>query len=117
MNRTEAQQQLRELAHAMRVGAALRPQAREFYFEGDVEIASCALGAVYEGITNEITHQPGYVIATIRETFPVLSLSISQLRSLFQEISWRNDAGMTREAIANWLEHEAINALRVEDPR
>jgi hypothetical protein len=106
---------LHDLAAAMRKGAALRPQCFTTYFETDgtsgswVPVASCALGAAYEGKTGMVDW----------------NLTRNELLNLFPEAAGRgcicpacgalftvaplvthlnDDHHWTREAIADWLD-------------
>ena len=118
MNRHDAQQQLTALAQAMRAGANLRPQHHAMkYFEGEgSELRSCALAAAYEGAGNRLDVHPGLITQWLYFTYPVLDADTSDRRraSLYGLIVDRNSAE-TREQIADWLEHAAVDELVLED--
>jgi hypothetical protein len=87
----------REMATAMRKGAALRPQARVMGpHETEWNDGTCALGALYEGASGEylgICGDPNWLLRN----------GVSE--DLMHEIWTKNDYEcMTREQIADWLD-------------
>lgn len=96
----------KELAAAIRKGAAMRPQANGLYFDwGDDGIrGSCAIGAACEGLG---LCTPDSWRAQVTE-----KLASEIGFGLSAEIYRKNDSGMTREQIADWLE-----SLDMEKPK
>ena len=98
------QQQITKLSQAIREGAKLRPQCTGFTFRDG---RSCALGAAYEAAfgypTDDIYFsgdRDGEMARKLHEKF-----NIPWSFSLPREVGmYMNDAGMTREAIADRLE-------------
>lgn len=87
-----------KLSEAIRLGARIRPQCTSGAFFEDG--ASCAFGAAYEAIT-------GYTLPNGSRNGMEISLVIPEYRgnlSLADQIIERNDAGYTREQLADWLE-------------
>lgn len=99
----EAPVRIKKLSEAIRAGAKLRPQARGFYFASG---ASCALGAAYEAITGKY-HEAGEdwdgpdMSRWFTNTFGLSSL-------LGTQVTEKNDAGKTRESIADELESQGF---------
>jgi hypothetical protein len=109
-----------ELSEAIRKGSELRPQAFDWYFEGE---GSCALGAAYEGIKGR---QLSVNVGTFKEVclkeFPVLALFVGACPvrpkcAEFKRAKGRggvtvcgtiahlnDDHKWTREQIADWVE-------------
>jgi len=82
-----------KLSDAIRIGAKLRPQCSHFYHANG---ASCALGAAWEALTG-MTYAEVGISRTLTQRFQLpFNKTI--------EIMNRNDAGQTREQIADWLE-------------
>ncbi len=98
---SEAPAKVLKLSDAIRVGAALRPQCTGDLFRSG---RSCALGAAYEGATGEVCGHYDYGLVTKR--FPILKGKggDGSLNKLGTAIFDRNDSGMSRESIADWLE-------------
>ena len=84
-------------SQAMRIGIALRPvKCVENFFAGDN--ASCALGAMWQGYG-----YPGEPPSFMSDWGERLTgLTVEMAISVFT----RNDAGWTREQIAQWLEEQ-----------
>ena len=104
-----------KLSEAIREGGKIRPQAFGTYF--DEENRSCALGAASEGSGFRYEQTRGSVTARfaklekhLRQHFPMLwqSQSESIASDLWYAISERNDDGMTRSEIADWLEAQGL---------
>ncbi len=86
-----------KLSEAIRIGAAIRPQAfGDFYFEGK----SCVMGAAYEAIGNALGPNL-WCYPTLTEYF---GLDINFLGKLAD----RNNEGESRESIADSLEKEGL---------
>ena len=103
-----------KLSEAIRKGARQYPKTtgtlHEYY---DGEHMVCSLGAAYVGAFGELSplHQDGPSYERLKERFPELNEfhpepeAISGTAQLMEMVWMRNDsAGMTREAIADWLE-------------
>lgn len=90
----------RELAAAIRKGAAMRPQGKYNYF---ADGKSCAIGAALEavGVPYQDTSGPLYS-NQILGFFPNDKLQITD--TLWTGVMDKNDSGMTREDIADWLD-------------
>lgn len=104
-----------KLSEAIREGAKLRPQAFGAYF--DEKNCSCALGAASEGSGFQYERTRGSVTARfaklekhLRQHFPMLwqPQNESMATDLWYAISERNDEGITREEIADWLEEQGL---------
>lgn len=91
-----------KLSEAIRIGAKLRPQGLGHAFKDG---KSCAWGAAYEGVGGEYNESLGYS-----------NLVCDYLPSHFMQafgtgeysIACMNDNGMTREAIADFLEARGL---------
>lgn len=95
---------LKKLSDAIRLGATFRPQCRECYFhhDGNQVTSSCAIGAAIEALTGETEVSSGLIEEVIEERFGVDT-------DIEHEIVTMNDKhGMTREAIADWLEAKGL---------
>lgn len=84
-------------SEALRRGAALRPQCTHYFFQHG---ESCALGAMYEGYGNPYDEYAACEISEFLKTLP--------LNSYMRYIASMNNAGQTREAIADWLESQGL---------
>lgn len=86
-----------KLSEAMRIGARMRPQCFDEFFSDE---GSCALGAAWEGAgLLALRGEPGQAITAVMDAF-----GFPRCSSLGLRIAERNDAGETREEIADWLE-------------
>ena len=92
------------LSEAIRIGARIRPQCEGSFFEDG---RSCAMGAAMEG--------SGLPYREMREAsqaavamFPELFLSGTSYTPLGRSIFMRNDTGMSREEIADWLQSKGL---------
>jgi hypothetical protein len=95
--------QLRELAAAIRMGCLVRPlKCDGVLFEG--QFAACALGAASAGLGLGTNDSDPY--EPIVKRFPVLALKGETL--LDQIWYWNDSADWSREAIADWLDAEAV---------
>lgn len=96
----QVEQRKLKLSEAIRIGARLRPQNQGQLFKNG---ASCAMGAAIEG--------RGGKLISIFDPLPHLLLPELFLDTqLYTELGWkvanRNDAGESRESIADWLESQ-----------
>jgi len=91
-----------KLSQAIRLGATFRPQCKKAFF-GKVngQIGSCAFGAAHEALTGEAKVPRGRMASKIMERFGVSN-------EIGEAIVNRNDAGETREQIADWLEEQGL---------
>jgi hypothetical protein len=85
-----------KLSEAIRIGAKLRPQCRGNYFEDG---KSCVLGAAWEGAGFDDEAPYDYMYQVLWK------FGINRLASL---IASKNDAGESRESIADWLESQGL---------
>jgi hypothetical protein len=83
------------LSEAIRIGAKLRPQCRETFFQHG---RSCALGAAVEAIT-------GKASADFQGSWEKFFNAPDEV---FGPILIRNDSGEPRESIAAWLESQGL---------
>lgn len=96
-----------KFSEAIRRGAKLRRQCANVYHIGSL---SCVLGAAYEGIGEKLDQVSEFEIEEVLHkrfpflVFPTSSETEIQDTDLVDEIIDRNDSGMTREDIADWLE-------------
>jgi hypothetical protein len=90
----EEKAKLFPLSFWMRLGAKMKPQCFGTTFDG---VGTCAIGAVRDAIGLPL--RDGY----IRDFFPQLNKMVDE-QQLVYHITLKNDAGMTREQIADWLE-------------
>jgi hypothetical protein len=95
-----------KLSEAIRIGAAKRPQCTGAMFKNG---ASCAVGAIYEAVFGRIhdsgDHGLGDALAyrELRDRFGMFKVGGDAWDvAVFK----RNDAGMKREEIADWLESQ-----------
>ncbi len=89
----------RELARLIRVGSKLRPQARKRYFDG---VGTCAIGAAVEAKFG-VTWVAGNNFAKYENKLPAGD-------GVRDDIISMNDAGKSREQIADWLDAQASEA-------
>lgn len=104
-----------KLSGAIRIGAKLRPQAKQYLFENG---KSCALGAAYEvvygypgdGVLSFPSSHSGMDPKDCAEWLGNrLSRAFPEIRRLpggVQDVWEKNDHGWTREQIADWLESQ-----------
>lgn len=85
-------------SEALRIGAALRPQCFNYFFKHG---QSCALGAMYEGYGNPYDQHAVCEISKFFKTLPLDAGIVHYIASM-------NNAGVTREAIADWLELQGL---------
>lgn len=90
-----------KFSEAIRIGAKLRPQARGFLF---LDGRSCALGAAYEGIGRKPVEYR--TAGDYHGQYDVLYERFGY--ELCNKVFKRNDAGDTREQIADWLESQGL---------
>jgi hypothetical protein len=85
----------------IRIGAAIRPQARGRYFDG---VGSCVMGALYEAMGHKLTVSMHWsdVQPAIKAAFPRLSIDFQHYLAI------RNNSGESRESIADWLEAQGL---------
>lgn len=83
------------LSEAIRRGAKIRPQCKHYY---EYKGASCALGAAAEAVWGD--RGAGWPERFIDEFGITLEL--------FHLIGAKNDSGMTREQVADWLESQGL---------
>jgi len=86
----------------MRIGARIRPQCRGSYKSAG---RSCALGAVFEAVYGRPSDSSERVDTLLEKQFPELKKGRSWLGSKIVDL---NDAGWTRERIADWLESKGL---------
>ncbi len=88
----------KELAAAIRKGAAIRPQCMSgVFFDG---VGSCALGAAHEAVFGvPLVQGVAGDYARLEREFPCLKEG-----NLALKIVTMNDDGWCREAIADWLD-------------
>lgn len=92
------EQQVRplRLSEAIRIGSKIRPQIRVPNRE-NITSGSCALGAAYEAVTGKYNPTgDGRYVLTLFDISAALACRVAS----------RNDAGQSRESIADWLESE-----------
>lgn len=97
------------LNEALRLGAMLRPQCSDYFFDGT---SSCAIGAVFEatGVATPITGVNQVHVDALVRMFPILKMSICRTpegktsHPLWNVIMEMNNYGMTRESVANWVQ-------------
>ena len=83
-----------KLSEAIRIGCAMHPQGRGAFFDG---FGTCALGAAAEARG----WQPStYAQGMIEKFIP----DVDKVHWIGRIASMNDDEGMTREAIADWLE-------------
>ncbi len=86
-----------KLSEAIRIGAAIRPQAMgDFYNEG----GSCVLGAAYEAIGKKLRPN-SWCYPALQKYFGLDVYFLGRLAD-------RNNDGETRESIADSLEKEGL---------
>jgi hypothetical protein len=106
----------RELAKAIRLGAARRPQCFGSYF--DERGGSCALGAAYDGMYElpRQAREPGEVVPRhLERLFHCLEDIVKRCPESCRKrlplgamiVHLNDDHGWTRERIAEWLWHGA----------
>lgn len=86
-----------KLSEAIRAGAKLRQQCRDNYYSRG---RSCALGAAWEGAGQPKQYISG--IAVVRH------FGLPDDNRVLSGIIVRNDAGHTREEIADWVEAQGF---------
>jgi len=85
-----------KLSEAIRIGAALRPQAiGTFYAQG----GSCVLGAAYEALG----HKMGWCVFQ-HEVYPALKNYFDVSDGFLIRLADMNNGGKSREAIADFVE-------------
>jgi len=89
-----------KLSEAIRIGAAKRPQAVGKYFKDG---ASCALGAAYEAVTGKYVESGSGGLPNMIKWFED-HFEMDDWRGM--DITERNDRGVSREQIADWLESQ-----------
>ena len=102
----------RELAKAIRLGSARRPQCFGSYF--DERGGSCALGAAYDGMYEmpRESREPGEIVPrNLERLFHCLEDVVKQCPEVCRKrlplgamiVHLNDDHGWTREHIAEWL--------------
>lgn len=110
-----------KLSEAIRKGAEMRPQFSGRWFSelADGTVASCAQGAAYEAVFNEIpewneeppTNLSGYVrghVARSDEWNRLEAAFPGVQGGIFHRIAHKNDRDWTREEIADWLDEQGL---------
>lgn len=92
-----------KLSQAIRLGATFHPQCHRSFFlrNGFGEVFnSCALGAAWLAL--------GYDPDRAADAFTELRERFNIPVMLLGEITVKNDTGLTRESIADWLEKKGL---------
>lgn len=98
-----------KLSEAIRIGAALRPQAHRDYCDvlPDGRYATCALGAAYEALTGQL---PPSVYDGNRYLIDnaIVDATGATARIRQQVARWNDEEALTREEIAARLEAQGL---------
>ena len=89
-----------KLSDAIRIGAQLRPESQRGDYVFFSRCGSCALGAGYQALTGTCPMEDHTLFEKLTDLTGVPNSVLNRASDLFEE------AGYSREEVADWLEHQ-----------